>query len=151
MMSSFKKLLLLCALFLSIQSNAQVKSLEYVDVQDFRVHKASLQEATVVVFLRFYNPNWYGLTLKDGDIDAYFNNAYLGKAIADEKIKVPAKDTFLIPVTITAGMDKVFSNALDLLMNNKILVKLDGSVKAGKAGIFIRVPIKYEGEQQINL
>lgn len=151
-MSSLKKLLLLIfVLASSWHGMAQVKSLEYLDVQDFRVHKADLQEVTVIVNLRFYNPNWYGMTLKDGDMDAYFNNVYLGKAIADEKTKVPAKDTFLIPVSITARLDKVFSNALDLLMNNTILVKLDGSIKAGKAGIFIRVPIKYEGEQQLNL
>ena len=150
-MSCLRILLFFLLLLFPLSSYSQLQSLEYINLAGFRVHKADLQQVTVVLNLRFYNPNRYGLTLKEGDVDAWFNHHYLGKAILDEKTRVPARDTFLIPVTLTAGLDKIFSNALELLTNNTVLIKLDGSVKAGKAGIFIRVPIRYEGSQRIEL
>lgn len=143
--------LLFCCLLLSLDGCAQPKSLVYQDVAAVRVHKVDLNAATVVADLRFYNPNRYSVNLKDGDIDAYFNDRYLGKAILDERAYVPAKDTFLLPVTITASLESIFANALDMLVNKAVLVRLQGSLKAGKAGIYIRVPVRYEGRQQLDL
>lgn len=143
--------LLLLLLLLSLVGCAQPKSLVYQDVAAVRVHKADLNAATVVVDLRFYNPNRYSVTLKDGDIDAYFNDRYLGKAILDERTHVPARDTFLLPVTITASLESIFTNALAMLVNKEVLVRLQGSLKAGKAGIYVRVPVRYEGRQQLGL
>lgn len=145
-----KRLLLALLVLLPVSSFAQLKSIEYLDVERFRIHKATTQDITVVLNLRFYNPNRYGLTLKDGDVDAWINSNYLGKAIVDEKTRIPARDTFVIPVTLTAPLDKIFTNVLEFLTNKTIIIKLDGSIKAGKAGIFIRVPVRYEGEQQLD-
>ena len=142
---------LLFLLPFSPESSAQVKALEYQDVQDFRIHKADLQQVTIILNLRFYNPNHYSVDLKDGDIDVYFNDRLSGKAILDERTKVPARDTFLLPVTIVAPIDKIVTNALELLVNNEVLVRLEGTVKAGKRGIFIKIPVRYEGKQRIEL
>ncbi len=147
----FRNLLLPVALIFALQSCAQVKALEYQDVEHFRVQQVDLQQATFVTDLRFYNPNSYSLSLKDGDIDVYFSDRYAGKAVLDERTIVPAKDTFLLPVSFTAGLQSIFTNALDILANKEITVRLQGSIKAGKGRIFIRVPVKYEGRQQINL
>ena len=150
-MSWLRRLLFLCfTVFISAQSFAQVKSLEYLDVAAIRVQKADLKEVTVIADLRFYNPNRYGLSLKDGDIDAWFNDKYLGKAMLDERTKVPARDTFLMPVAITAGLENIITNALDVFSKKEVLVRLQGAVKAGKAGIYIRVPVRYEGTQQLD-
>lgn len=146
-----KRLLLALLVLLPVSSNAQLKSIDYLDIESFRIHNTTAQEITVVLNLRFYNPNRYGLTLKDGDVDAWINSNYLGKAIMDEKTRIPARDTFVIPATLTAPLDKIFTNILELLANKTIRVKLDGTIKAGKAGIFIRVPVRYEGEQQLDL
>jgi hypothetical protein len=48
-------------------------------------------------------------------------------------------------------MKQVYSNALDILLNNEVNIKLDGFAKLGKGGIFFDVPIKYEGKQKIDI
>ena len=134
-------------------SCSQPKSLVYQDLRNFRLQQVNLQQATVVLDLQFYNPNGYGLNLKDGDLDAYFNDKYLGKARLDERTTVPARDTFLLPVSITADLRSILSNAMDLLSkgDQNVLVRLQGTVRAGKGGLFIGVPVRYEGRQKLHL
>ena len=140
-------------LFTMLSSCSQPKALVYQDLRNFRVHQVDLQQATIVLDLQFYNPNGYGLSLKNGDLDAYFNDKYLGKATLDERTAIPARDTFLLPVTVTADLRNLITNALDLLTtkNKDVLVRLQGTVRAGKGGIFISVPMHYEGRQRITL
>ena len=140
-------------LALAFAGCSQPKALVYKDLRNFRVQELNLQRATVVLDLLFYNPNKYGLSLKNGDLDAYFNNKYLGKATLDERTVIPARDTFLLPVSVTADLSKILTNALEVLTNSnaEVLVRLQGSVRAGKGGIFIGIPVHYEGKQRIHL
>ena len=142
--------LLMCAALLGC---ARPKALVYQDVRSFRVHKADLQQVTIVLELQFYNPNNYGLSLKNGDLDAYFNEKYLGKATLEERTAIPARDTFLLPVTVTTDPGNLLANALELLtaQGKEVLVRLQGTVYAGKGGVFIGVPVRYEGGQRIHL
>jgi LEA14-like dessication related protein len=141
------------ALMSVLTACSQPKALVYQNVQNIRVHQVNLQQATLVVELQFYNPNNYGLNLKNGDLDAWFNNRYLGKATLDERTVVPSHDTFILPVTITAELKNIVSNAIDLLtkQSSDVLVRLQGSVRAGKGGVFINIPVHYEGHQEIRL
>lgn len=148
-MMLFRNLALAALLIFTLQSCAQVKALEYRDLDHFRVQQVDFQQATILTGIRFYNPNGYNLYLKEGNIDVYFNDRFVGKAVLDEKVRVPAKDTFVLPATITAGLQNIVANALDMLTEKQILVRLKGSIKAGKGSIYIRVPVNYEGLQQV--
>jgi LEA14-like dessication related protein len=141
----------LCALVL--QSCSKPKALEYRDLKGARIHNATLQQATVVLDLLFYNPNNYGLRLKNGDVDAYLNGKLAGKATLDESVSVPARDTFTMPVTITASLGSLLSNAMSLLTKQEQLipVKLEGMIRAGKGGVFVPVKVHYEGMQKLQL
>jgi len=125
---------------------SQPQALVYQDLRNFRVHAANLQQATVVLDLQFYNPNNYSL-------DAYFNDKYLGKATLDERTAIPARDTFLMPVSVTANLGDILTNVMELLTNGnqEVMVRLEGNVRAGKGGIFIGVPVRYKGLQHIHL
>jgi LEA14-like dessication related protein len=118
-------------LILVVASCANPKDLVYQDVKNFSVKKISLNPE-VGMDVQFYNPNKYGMTLKDADINLYINNTLVGHAVMDEKFNVPAADTFL------------------LMSNKEVTVKLQGSVKAGK-GVLVRIPISYEGKKKLNV
>lgn len=146
---------LFCALsfLLILSACSSPKPLVYQDLRNFRVHNVSVQQITLVAELKFYNPNGYGLSLKNGNVDAFFNDKYLGKATIDERTAIPARDTFLLPVSVTADLRSLLSNALGILskQNTDVMVRLQGSVKAGKGGIFVNVPVNYSGKQRLTL
>lgn len=135
----------------ALLSCAQPKALVYQDVAAFRVHKADLSLVTIVVELRFFNPNKYSLSIKNGNLDATLNGRALGRAIIDERTVIPAQDAFLLPVTMEVPLSTLFQNALDALSNKEADIRLDGTVYAGKGGIFVKVPVHYAGKQRINL
>ena len=96
-----------------------------------------------------FNPNRYPLKLKDADVNVFINGNKLGTMLLSECFPVPGLDTFSMPVTLDVDLKNVLPNALQLLMTPEVDIKLDGSVKAGRHGIYINVPVQYEGKQDI--
>ncbi|MFN5937468.1 MAG: hypothetical protein ACK43L_05425, partial [Sphingobacteriales bacterium] len=69
-----------------------------------------------------------------------------GHSIIDTLIRIPAKDTFAIPVRFRIEMKNVLSNAFTILTQDKVNIKMRGTASVGKAGIFIKIPINYQGK-----
>lgn len=152
-MKKLKITLLIGTILLAAAGCSRPKALVYQDLRGIRVQQADFQQATIVLELQFYNPNSYGLSLKNGDVDAYLNDRYVGKATLDERTAVPARDTFTMPVSITAKLSSILVNALDIVANGgrEVPVRLQGTIRAGKGGVFVPVKIHYEGRQRLNL
>jgi len=127
----------------------QPKDLVYQNVQHFRVQTANLKQSTVAVDVRFYNPNNYNLKLKHADLDVYINGTHVGKLLENEHYTIPKLDTFLLPVVLQVDMQTVLPNALQLLFNSDVDIKLVGQVKAGRHGVILSIPVNYEGKQEI--
>jgi LEA14-like dessication related protein len=125
------------------------KDLIYVGVQNFNIGKAGLKQTVLSMDVQLYNPNNYRLKLKHADMDLFINNNRLGKINLNGKIPVPHLDTFLLPVTLDVDIAHALPNMLQLAFNSEVNVKLSGSVRAGRHGIFITVPVSYEGKQDI--
>lgn len=123
----------------------------YLGYQNFRLEKASLDNSILATDVKLYNPNRYALQLKSASMDVYFNNSFLGHSSLDTLITLPAKDTVYVPLQLQAKAKDILSNALKVLLNPDVKIKITGSAKAGRGGFFLNVPINYEGTQRINL
>ncbi|MEO5684580.1 MAG: LEA type 2 family protein [Chitinophagaceae bacterium] len=124
---------------------------EYRSIENLRVNAIGLGESAISADLKYYNPNNFALKLKYGETSVYLNNRFLGKTILDSLTLIPARDSFLIPVSMKVDMKQVYSNALDILLKKEVDIKLDGFAKLGKGGIFFNLPIKYEGKQKVDI
>ena len=136
-------------LLLAASSCRTPKDFVFRDVENFNISKGNLKQAQLSMDVRLYNPNNYRMKLKKADLDVFMSNDHLGKMNVAKKYTVPRMDTFLLPVTLDVDMQKVLPNALQLFLNSEVTVKLTGSVKAGRHGVFVRVPVNYEGKQDI--
>lgn len=125
------------------------KDIIYKDVDHFGLQDAGLDHTQVSMDLHFHNPNNYNLWLKKASVDVYLNSTYLGKMTVKKKFIAPPKADFTLPVTLEVDMHHALSNALQLLLTNTMLVKLNGYITAGRRGLYIRIPIQYEGKQRI--
>ena len=124
---------------------------KYLGYQNFRLAKASFGDNILATDVRLYNPNNYPLQLKSASMDVYFNNSYLGHSSLDTLITLPGKDTTSIPLQLQAKAKDVLSNALRVFLNPDVKIKITGTAKAGRGGIFLNIPIDYEGTQRIEL
>ena len=122
---------------------------EFIEARNFRLGSIGLKESTVQTDLYYFNPNGIILNLKEVDLDVYLNGKYAGHSLLDTMVHIPSRDTFFVPVTVKVDMKSVFPNALTLLMNDSIELRIEGKLKLGKAGIFINVPVKYRDNVSI--
>ena len=123
----------------------------YAGYQNLRLKKIGLRENIVATDIKLYNPNKYPLQIKQADLDLYFNDRFVGTTQFQNLMDLAAKDTTTIPLELKASAKNLLIGMAPLLLDPNVKVRIDGSVKAGRQGIFVNVPINYEGRQRIDL
>jgi LEA14-like dessication related protein len=146
-----QKTLILILLVYAMSSCSKPQPPQYVGYENFRLEKASLSNSILATDVKLYNPNRYNLQLKSASMDVYFNDRFLGHSTLDSLIILPAKDTAKFPIRMQASAKDILSNSARLLLNPEVKIRISGNAKAGRGGIFINVPINYEGMQRIDL
>ena len=100
--------------------------------------------------LSFYNPNTFTMELKRGDVNVYLNDQLANHYVMDSTINIPKKDTFYVPLNLKISPKLLISSAIRMLMNdNKIKVRLQGSIRVKRGGISFNVPVNYEVMQKM--
>lgn len=134
---------------LGLAGCAKPTSLDYLGIDKVRLISFGLKESTVAADVKYYNPNRSPLTMKRAEVEVYVNNKYFGKTILDSTIHIPKKDTFYLPVVLTVDMKNTGLSIMETLGKDSVLVRLEGTARVGRSGIFINYPIKYQGMQQL--
>jgi LEA14-like dessication related protein len=129
---------LLITVFLSCSSP---KALEYQTFHNLSIDKLGFNNSTISLDLEYYNPNNYGLQLRNTDLDIFINGNLLGHSSMDTLIRIPKRDTFSLPVRFDVNMQNAFKNALNTLIGKEVLIRLSGKVKVGKANVFMSFPV----------
>src|SRR5688572_23808695 len=91
-----KSLLPLLALVI-LGSCAQPKEPEFKRLESFKVKKIGLQEITIGFAVTYYNPNKFGVGIKEADADIYLDSVFLGKFTQENDISVSGNSDFSIP------------------------------------------------------
>lgn len=146
-----KHLRLLAPFILILASCAKPQELVYKGVSNFYVSALGVSGTGIGADVLLYNPNRYPVQIKDADLDVFLNNRPAGKAVLNDRVTIPARDSVAVPVVVEAGLGNIVNAGLQLLKSPEVLVKLNGTVKAGRSGVFVRVPIRYEGKQKLKL
>lgn len=134
-------------LFVSLLAAAFIfKEPTFIESRGFKVTSLGLKQSIVQTNLYYYNPNHFGLQLKQVDADVFINDKLAGHSTIDTLISIPAKDTFAIPVRFQVEMKNLLANAFSILTQEEVDVKMKGSAHIGKAGLFIKLPVNYQGK-----
>lgn len=145
-----KKLWLVAICSFVILSCAPPLALEYKTYYNFRVKNLGFNKSTVTLDLEYYNPNNYGMRLKNTELDIYINNNFLGHSSSDTIINIPKKASFILPVVFDVDMRNAFKNAYSTMTGKEVAIKLIGKIKAGKGNVFITFPVNYETREKFS-
>jgi LEA14-like dessication related protein len=125
------------------------KEPQFVEARNFALTSVGLKSSTVYTDLFYFNPNGFGIQMKKADLDIYVDDKFIGHTLIDTLINIPRRDTFSIPVSMDVEMKKIFPNALSILLKEEVMLRIEGTAKLGKAGLFVNVPVRYEGKQRL--
>lgn len=144
----FIKLLPFFALLI-FNSCTKIKEPQFRRIDNFHLKNFGLQQAIIAFNVTYFNPNNFGVTVKEAAADVYLDSVYLGKFSQDSVIGVAKNAEFSIPLSGSVSLQTVLNLNLQELAQREVLVKANGNVKVGKAGIFITKPFVYQGKHRL--
>ncbi len=124
---------------------------DYRDVRNMKIEKIGFDKTSLKMDLIYFNPNNFGVTLKNVDCDIYIDNNFLGHYKLDTIMKIEKRSEFSLPSNIQIEMKNVYKNALNILINKEIELNVKGSSKVSKLGITITVPFDYKGKHRLSI
>lgn len=128
----------------------EVKDPEFRRVENLGVKSLGLTNATIGFDVTYFNPNSFGVTVKEAEADIYLDSTYLGKFIQDSTIEVRKGSEFSIPFSGSISLRTALSLDLESLSQKDVLLKAEGSARVGKAGIYVNTPIHYQGWHRLD-
>ena len=128
----------------------RIKDPEFRRVDNFRLKNFGLQEAVIGFNVTYFNPNNFAVTVKEAKADIFLDTVYLGKFVQDSVISVRKNGEFSIPLSGSVSLQTVLKLDLQEISQRQVLLKANGDVKVGKAGIYITKDFKYEGRHTLD-
>ncbi len=100
--------------------------------------------------LEIYNPNVFGIELNRTTMDIYINGQLLGKTDQPFQVRVPRRNSFMLPVTIELDMKNILKHVTATLFNKEVTIRAVGTVRAGKGRILKTIPFDHTSKQQLS-
>jgi LEA14-like dessication related protein len=125
---------------------------EYLGFRELSFEKFSMDESLLHTRLAFYNSNPFSMQLKRADINVYLDDRLANHYVMDSTIYIPAKDSFLVPLSLRLNPKMLLGSAIRMLMNNnQVKIRLEGNVRVKRGGMGFNVPVRYEGEERLDV
>ncbi len=125
------------------------KGFEFRELRNLSISTIGFQKSTVALDLVYYNPNNFGVTLTNVSADVYLEKKLLGRYVLDTSMFIPKQSEFILPSKMEVDMRNLLKNATQVLFAQELLLEVNGQARAGKAGIYINVPINYSGKHKL--
>ena len=150
-MKKYRIIIIWISLTTTLLSCSSPKELIYRDFKNFSIERLGYTSTTVKMDLIYNNPNSFGLQLKRTDLDIYINNTFLGHTYQDTLIRIPRNNDFILPIKFDVDMKNILKNALNTAWGNEVTLRVTGTLKVGKANVFMSMPVNYEGKQKFGV
>ncbi len=141
-------ILSICILLVSC---SKPKSFDYRGVKNIRVQQIGFDKSKLSMDLIYFNPNSFGVSLKKVDCDIFVDNTFLGKYTLDTSLYIDKKSEFVLPSYMNVDMKNVYKNIFQVLFSKEVTVKLKGTTRVGKSGVYLTVPINFETKQKLTI
>lgn len=155
-----KNLLFLVVLFTTILACTKdqiFKDPEFRDISEVEILSANLDSVIVTANCTMYNPNIIPLDLSNMDFNVRVNEQESGTVQQTMTAQMPSKSEFTFPVRFAFSPKEVWGEdgssliglGLQIFANKEFDLYMEGTVKAGAKGVFVKVP--FEHEQKVDL
>ena len=118
-------------------------------IENVKAPRLGLKNAIVTLDLHCYNPNKSRIRFKNAQGEAWVDGQKLGRFTIDSSMTIPSRNDFWLPVKLEMEMKDALRHAGLFLSTDQVYLKIDGTARLGKAGIFFNYPIRYEGKQEL--
>ena len=133
--------------FLCSCGKMEEPTLNYID--NIKLAKPGFNKSLVTFDMQCFNHNNSRAKLKEEEGEAWLDSNYLGHFYVDTMINIPAKSNFTVPIKLDVDMKKMLVYSLTRFKNEDVLVTVKGNARVGKGGFYKKIPLSYEGKQNL--
>jgi LEA14-like dessication related protein len=137
-------------LLLMVSACGKIKDPEFRRLDSFGVKSFGTEKIDIGFKVTYYNPNNFGVSVKEAAADFYIDSVYMGNFTQDQMIEVGKNGEFSIPLSGSIPLEKALKLKINDLANRSLLVQATGSVKVGKGGVYITRPFTYSGQHKVD-
>lgn len=106
---------------------------QFIGIDNIKVLDSNIENITISADAEFTNPNDVGGTLQTNALNIYVNDKKVA-TFSSKEFKVPSKDKFTIPLTVSVATDSIvnksnLSGLLGSLLSKKLKVQYKGDIK----------------------
>src|SRR4051812_42681143 len=104
MIMKIRDILTILLLVVLVSSCKKPVAFEYRDMKNFKVSDIGVEKSTVSLDLVYFNPNKFGVDLRNVDCDIYLDNSYVGKFLLDTLMHIDKTSEFSLPAHLDVDM-----------------------------------------------
>jgi LEA14-like dessication related protein len=139
-------------LFLSVLGSCKkVQDPEFRRIEGFKIKSLGLQQTDIGFSVVYHNPNNFGVSVKEAEAEVFIDSVSMGIFRQDSSVSVQRNAEFSIPLSGSITLKQAAKLNLETLPFREVLIRADGNVKVGKAGIFITKPFNYQGKHKLSI
>jgi len=141
---------LLC--ILCFASCGSFQEISVSNIENFRIHKVTLQEIDGDIDLKIKNPNNTGFSIYPSEFDIVYNNTKLGKAKLHKRVHIGSRSEKVYTFKLKTNLENLnFTDILSLLNGGSSgTIKLTGDLKAGKLFFKRKYPVNYSNKVNLS-
>lgn len=134
-----------------LASCSKPRPISFTGYRNIRFSNEGFSTGIIQMDVAFYNPNPYPMKIKETNLKVLINHQHFGEISQDSLSLMPAKDTFLMRVSVKVNLIDLIQKAINLSGNDSILLEANGSCKIGKRGVFIKMPLHYKAKEVLKI
>ena len=129
----------------------KIKDPEFRRLESFGVKNFNPEKVDIGFKVTYFNPNNFSVSVKEAATEVYIDSVYMGKFIQDQVVEVGKQGEFSLPLSGSVPLATALKLKINDRSNRSLLVQATGSVKVGKAGVYITRPFTYSGQHKVDL
>ncbi|MGJ8683816.1 MAG: LEA type 2 family protein [Nonlabens sp.] len=142
--------IILCSiLFLMTSCEDAYEEVVFMEIKNVKIKNATTDNVELTGDCVLYNPNPVGLDLTQAKFDVYVDGRKTAEINQDLDIEMPASGEFILPLTARMSPKEFYGEkgggllnaTLQILVNQKVAIKYEGSIRAGKGMMNFQVPV----------
>lgn len=124
---------------------------DFVGYRNVRLSNQGFATGIVQMDIAFYNPNPFPMKIKETALQILVNREPFGKITQDTASLMPAKDTFVMPVSLRINLAGLLQKLLNNEIRDSVTLEADGHCKIGRSGVFMTMPLHYKSKEILRL
>lgn len=144
-----------CAIFISfgifLSSCSKPEPVSFAGYRNVRMSTRGFATGIIKMDIAFYNPNHFPMKIKDAAMQILINKESFGEITQDSLSLMPARDTFLMPVSLKINLINLLQKVLDHSAQDSVLLEANGNCKVGRSGVFMNLPLHYKSKEILKL